>query len=204
MSRFEVGMWFSVALFGLVVLFSSLFRTKDVPKPVLITPEVSQIGFIRDMMKVVGVKTSKTDQDLTVEMLDRVTKKVYGDDTEATRGFITLVAIESRFDNKAKSHAGAVGLAQIVTKYAQDFAKHCNMEINDSDVATPEINLMLGACLFRALKQEYGNTSIALAAYNAGKFSTQVKQLKAQSQLTNMETAGYIVKFHYLQELVKK
>lgn len=204
MSRFEIGMWFSVALFGLIMLFSNPFRTRDVPKPAPITPEVSQIDFIRDMMKVVGVKTSKTDQDLTVEMLDRVTKKVYGDDNEAARGFITLVAIESRFDNKAKSHAGAVGLAQIVTKYAQDFAKHCNMEINDSDVATPEINLMLGACLFRSLKQEYGNTSIALAAYNAGRFSPQVKQLKAQSQLTNMETAGYIVKFHYLQELVKK
>jgi soluble lytic murein transglycosylase len=165
---------------------------------------VSQIDFIQDMMKVVGVKTSKTDQDLTVEMLDRVTKKVYGDDTEAARGFITLVAIESRFDNKAKSHAGAVGLAQIVTKYAQDFAKHCNMEISDSDVATPEINLMLGACLFRSLKQEYGNTSMALVGYNAGKFSTQLKQLKAQSNITNIETVNYVTRFHYLQELVKK
>jgi soluble lytic murein transglycosylase len=156
------------------------------------------------MMEVVGVKTSKTDQALTVEMLDRVTKKVYGDDSDTARGFITLVAIESRFDNKAKSHAGAVGLAQIVTRYAQEFAKHCDMEINDNDVATPEINLMLGACLFRSLKQEYGNTSIALAAYNSGRFSSQVKQLKAQSNITNIETANYILKNHYLQELVKK
>jgi soluble lytic murein transglycosylase-like protein len=155
------------------------------------------------MINLVGTKMSSTQQDLLVDMIDRVTLKIFDNNKEITEGFITLVAMESAFKPSSKSHAGAVGYAQIIPKYAMEFASHCSLDVTPEDVYEPEINLMLGACLFKHLREEYGNVSLTLVAYNSGKFSKQMKDMKAMKNLSNLETAGYVAKYHYLQEIAR-
>jgi soluble lytic murein transglycosylase-like protein len=73
--------------------------------------------------------------------------------------FLRLVMQESRFDPKARSHKGAIGLAQLMP----DTARLLGVDPHD-----PQQNLRGGA---RYLKQQYvkfGSWRLALAAYNAG------------------------------------
>ena len=190
-----------ILILAVTVLVLKLTTPKPIPVPEVVV--VSHAQFIRDTMAIVNVKSSQTQQDLMVDMLERVTKKVFGDNKEVAEGFITLVAMESAFNTKAKSHAGAVGLAQIIPKYVNEFAGHCGLIIQPEDVHEPEINLTLGACLFKHLREEYNSVSLSLVAYNAGKFSKQIKDMKSMRNLSNLETAGYVAKYHYLQEIAR-
>jgi|SRR6056297_759114 len=73
--------------------------------------------------------------------------------------FLRLVMQESRFNSKAVSHKGAIGLAQLMPGTAR---------LLGVDPHDPQQNLDGGA---RYLKQQYrkfGSWRLALAAYNAG------------------------------------
>jgi len=73
--------------------------------------------------------------------------------------FLRLVHQESRWNHKAVSHAGAIGLAQLMPGTAAQLRV---------DPRNPQQNLEGGA---RYLKQQYktfGSWRLALAAYNAG------------------------------------
>lgn len=73
--------------------------------------------------------------------------------------FLRLVNQESRFNPKARSHAGAIGLAQLMPATAR------SLGVNPHD---PKQNLDGGA---RYLKMQYNtfrSWRLALAAYNAG------------------------------------
>lgn len=73
--------------------------------------------------------------------------------------FLRLIMQESRFNPKAKSHKGAIGLAQLMPGTAKQLGV---------DPHIPQQNLAGGA---RYLKQQYvkfGTWRLALAAYNAG------------------------------------
>jgi soluble lytic murein transglycosylase len=76
---------------------------------------------------------------------------------------------ESRFRDQT-SHAGARGLMQITPDTADFIARHSGGELfEQSDLATPQINIAYGAYFLRYLLDHYdGNEGAALAAYNAG------------------------------------
>ncbi len=71
-----------------------------------------------------------------------------------------VVHAESAFDAGAESVKGAVGLMQLMAATAIDHGV--------SDRSDPWQNLRAGAAHLRALLDRYGDTTLALAAYNAG------------------------------------
>ena len=77
---------------------------------------------------------------------------------------------ESRFRDQT-SHAGARGLMQITPETADFIARRSGgVRFEQSDLATPQINIAYGAWYLRYLIDHYeGNETLAVAAYNAGR-----------------------------------
>lgn len=73
--------------------------------------------------------------------------------------FLRLVHQESRWDHTAVSHAGAIGLAQLMPGTAA---------LLRVDPTVPAENLDGGARYLRQQYEEFGSWRLALAAYNAG------------------------------------
>ena len=84
--------------------------------------------------------------------------------------FAGLIYIESRFNPKARSGAGAIGLAQLMPKTAQRTSKRVfGKSVSSRALRRPKTNLSIGAALLRRLLNRFkGNSILALAAYNAG------------------------------------
>jgi len=77
---------------------------------------------------------------------------------------------ESAFMADARSHAGAMGLMQLMPGTARETAKRYGIPLsNPNDVLLPERNIALGAAYLSQLNNQFqGNRVLASAAYNAG------------------------------------
>ncbi len=73
--------------------------------------------------------------------------------------FLRLVQQESNWKPRAKSHAGAIGLAQLIPSTARALGV---------DPYDPAQNLEGGARYLKTQYKEFGSWRLALAAYNAG------------------------------------
>ncbi|MFN8223764.1 MAG: lytic transglycosylase domain-containing protein [Gaiellales bacterium] len=80
-----------------------------------------------------------------------------------------VVYTESRFNPKAVSEAGAIGLMQLLPETARGIAVRTGGDafVTD-DLYDPEINVRYGSWYLRNLVRKYGDVRIALAAYHAG------------------------------------
>ncbi len=81
-----------------------------------------------------------------------------------------VIKCESNFNDRALSHANAYGLMQI-TKETYEWAAKRE---NDPDYAKnslfdPDTNIRYGCAIYSIFKQEFGDDSTSLAAYNAGR-----------------------------------
>ena len=80
-----------------------------------------------------------------------------------------VVYAESRFDPNAESAAGAVGLMQLLPGTAKGIALRTGGDrFVVSDLRDPEINVRYGSWYLDHLRDRYGDTELALAAYHAG------------------------------------
>lgn len=76
-----------------------------------------------------------------------------------------LVRLESRFDEQALSHAGAVGLTQLMVPTARAYIPGVSRE----DLYDRDLNLTIGFRHLRSLIRTYrGNVQLALLVYNRG------------------------------------
>jgi soluble lytic murein transglycosylase-like protein len=81
-----------------------------------------------------------------------------------------LVKLESRFDERATSPVGAIGLAQVMLPTARYFRK----DITREDLYDRETNLRIGFRYLRSLLESYdGDLKLALLAYNRGPTAVQ-------------------------------
>jgi soluble lytic murein transglycosylase len=77
---------------------------------------------------------------------------------------------ESKFEADAESSSGAIGLMQLLPETAKGIALHTGgSRFRVADLYDPEINVRYGSFYLRRLLRKYDDdTSLALAAYNAG------------------------------------
>lgn len=81
-----------------------------------------------------------------------------------------IIKCESGFDKNAHSRANACGLMQI-TPETFDWLKTCythDEKASNSQLKTPEVNILYGTLLISILLKKYENEETALSAYNAG------------------------------------
>ncbi len=85
------------------------------------------------------------------------------------RYFHALTREESNFNASIVSHAGAVGLSQLMPPTAAETAGWIGLKIVPGDLNNPAINAKIGAKYLDVMvKQHGGSPYLALAAYNAG------------------------------------
>jgi len=81
-----------------------------------------------------------------------------------------IIKAESKFANRARSHAGAIGLMQLMPATARELAAELGMKnISEKDLENPKININLGTYYLSKLNKIFnGDTVLILCAYNAG------------------------------------
>src|SRR5690606_11198374 len=83
---------------------------------------------------------------------------------------------ESAFMDDARSHAGAIGLMQLMPATARETARRFGISLNSTyQVLKPETNIQLGTAYLSQVSAQFdGHRILASAAYNAG--PTRVRQ----------------------------
>ena len=100
-------------------------------------------------------------KDLIAEMATK-----YGLSPELVAG---VVYIESNFDKNSISHAGAIGLMQLMPATARPLAQRLGMR--NMDLTDPRMNLELGCYFLSLLLDKYDNhLPTALSYYNGGRW----------------------------------
>lgn len=166
-------------------------------------PEQSLGDFTMKTMEIVSSPLSKVERKVTAQQLVKIANDLFPLYEQRTN-WIVLLAIESKFDNSAHSGAGAVGIGQVIPRFATEFGAHCGLEdVTEKDLRNIIVNATVSACQFRYLVDELQSIPLALAAYNAGKYSSSVESLKKLRNL-NVETGSYISKWTYVKEQATK
>lgn len=169
--------------------------------------EQQELGnLVVGLISVANPKLSAPRKQILARTFVRVASDIF-DKQEDRREFAFVVLAESSYNpNIQDSSAGAVGVSQLLPQYAREFGKLCNITgFTTEDLrADVELNLTVGACLFRSLIEEFkGNSALAHASYIAGKDSLAVRELKSMRNVSNLDVASYLAKFFYLKEEAK-
>ena len=113
-----------------------------------------------------------------------------------------LIRQESAFKADIVSHAGAVGLMQVMPPTARQLARaHGPRSFPRGALAVPEINLHLGSAFFVEMSLRYdGVLPLILSAYNAGptratrwrRYAEASDELRFTERIPFAETRGYV------------
>ncbi|MCL6444123.1 MAG: lytic transglycosylase domain-containing protein [Alicyclobacillus sp.] len=135
----------------------------------------------------------------------------------------SVVHVESKYDWQDVSHAGAIGLMQLMPATAQWIAQQIMTEYPHGDgvlvpgrqisLASPEVNIRLGSWYIHYLVAKFnGNTVAAIAAYNAGpkrvqdwlRSGTWNGKLDTIASIPVGETRHFVDRVFYNYELYKR
>jgi len=111
---------------------------------------------------------------------------------------------ESKFDARAESRSGAIGLMQLTPATAQGIATRTGgSQFETSDLLNPEINIRYGSWYLANLFRKYGNERLVLAAYNAGQGN--VDRWRAEGRpIAFPETRAYVQRVEHLQKVYRR
>lgn len=85
-----------------------------------------------------------------------------------------IIRAESGFLSDAESYRGALGLMQMMPFVANDLATKLDIDQFSADhLKDPKVSLELGTLFLATLKQQFDNTHLVVAAYNAGSHQVQ-------------------------------
>lgn len=96
--------------------------------------------------------------------------EMYAEENEIPVDLLAAVIMtESAFNHMAKSHAGAIGLMQILPSTAKDMCRRMKLKYEEDMLTDPETSIKIGSYYLRYLYNNTGeNWDTACAAYNAG------------------------------------
>lgn len=102
-----------------------------------------------------------------------------------------VINSESGFDATQVSHAGAVGLMQLMPATATEVAaaEGINQRVDTDALKNAELNIIIGTRHLADLLGRYTDTETALAAYNAG--SGNVDRWIAEGDSESLDAAGF-------------
>lgn len=89
---------------------------------------------------------------------------------------LSVMKAESRFNEKALSAKGAVGLMQLMPSTAEWIGEQLRLEekVEREDLYNPDLNIRLGTWYLSTLNNQFsGRTHVAIASYNAGQGKVQ-------------------------------
>ena len=111
---------------------------------------------------------------------------------------------ESKFDTRARSASGAIGLMQLLPDTARGIAVHTGgSRFRVDDLYDPEINVRYGAWYLRHLLDKYGDERTALAAYNAGQENVDEWRRDGRG-IAFAETRDYVDRVEHLKTLYRR
>lgn len=141
-----------------------------------------------------GARLSDLQMSTMVSVLTRVAMTEL-DNFEQRELWIAIIANESRFNARAKSPAGAIGLGQVMPRSANWYGEKCGITgVTENDLYDIRINALVSACVYRELLKATGGSAVrAMIGYNAGQFSKDHTRID-QFVNINKETANYIAK----------
>lgn len=79
-----------------------------------------------------------------------------------------VILTESSFDTDARSHAGAIGLMQLMPDTLDWLSRLMGEKEPTGEITDPETNIKYGTYYLHHLITRFGSADTALAAYNAG------------------------------------
>ena len=108
---------------------------------------------------------------------------------------------ESKFDARAESKSGAIGLMQLTPATAHGIAiRTGGSRFRTADLLDPEINIRYGAWYLGNLFDKYRNERLVLAAYNAGQGN--VDRWRAEGRPIEFpETRAYVARVQHLKHV---
>ena len=113
---------------------------------------------------------------------------------------LSMINVESHFNEKAISAKGAVGLMQVLPSTAQEVAQKLNMK--SFDLKNPKDNIVIGTSYLVTLIEKFKDFDVALCAYNAGPANV-AKWLKDEDLSVDGETLKKIP-FYETREYLEK
>ena len=123
-----------------------------------------------------------------------------------------VIHTESRSRPDALSHAGAVGLMQVMPETGEWIAGHLGIAPEGVDLTDPETNVEMGCWYLRFLLDRFEVQDTAIAAYNAGQGNVG-KWLEDEQHSTNSthlesipfpETEQYVVRVNEAYDKIQK
>ncbi|HEX5585588.1 lytic transglycosylase domain-containing protein [Gaiella sp.] len=115
-----------------------------------------------------------------------------------------VIEEESKFNTRAKSRTGAIGLMQLQPATARGIAIRTHgATFVTSDLYVPEINISYGAWYLRHLMDKYRNEENALAAYNAGQQNVD-RWLADGEPIQFPETRAYVSRVERLKGIYRR
>jgi soluble lytic murein transglycosylase len=110
---------------------------------------------------------------------------------------------ESKFDARAESRSGAIGLMQLTPATAQGIAVRTGgSQFETSDLLNPEINIRYGSWYLANLFRKYGDERLVLAAYNAGQGNVDRWQAEGKP-IAFSETRAYVARVEHLKRVYR-
>ncbi len=123
-----------------------------------------------------------TPTDVAIEVVCRTLAQAAESNGLPVGFFARLIWTESRFRQRAVSHAGAQGVAQFMPATAAEYGL--------ADPFNPVAALPASARFLRKLHEQFGNLGLAAAAYNAG--GGRVQDWLARKKTLPAETQNYV------------